>query len=163
MCGEFKNPQVDSQECKVEKHQRFDGRWISGKNAGGQVSRRETFATNPQFDIRVPCDECVLSLHLLQPMGDNKFPLGMKLFPASEEDNIPADIDWIYGKYNDAIDDVDGRNGVFIIANEASTAFKLPQGRYMLLLHLDEATQETEFSLIVRSNEECDITPHNLC
>ncbi|KAK3108056.1 hypothetical protein FSP39_000341 [Pinctada imbricata] len=135
------------------------GQWISGQNAGGQVSR-QTFHTNPQFHIDVPNHggDVRVSFILSQEATEPRYPIGFKLF-ARDGSSIPVSQEWLYEHWDSPIKTTEGDESVFIIANCApEQKYRLPPGEYLAIIHADSEDQEKKFALTVFSDKRIDVT-----
>lgn len=144
------------------------GSWRTGYNAGGQVSNRDTFASNPQVVFTVPNrggQKMLVDLTLMQEHGGEQLAIGMRVFPIETGYILSEDeshLEYLYSKYENCMTSMNGEDGVFVMGSSAEMTFLLPPGRYNALLHTDGAGEEKAFSLVVRASCHIDLEPFHV-
>lgn len=139
------------------------GRWQRNYNAGGQVSH-PTFHTNPQLEFEIPNrgQEQLVNFTLMQEKGDETFPIGLRVFEMDQGYQIPEPDDkehqnYLYSHYDSCPRTIEGQQGAFVMGSSADVTHQLPPGRYFVLLHADDSSQEKRFALVMRAT--CNINP----
>ncbi|KAK6166904.1 hypothetical protein SNE40_023508 [Patella caerulea] len=161
-CEQEKVLQYNGQELKLDRCMTIFGEWRQGINAGGQVSNRETFSTNPQFYFTVPNSgelEPVV-FHVMQEQDDNKSPVGLRLFPYNGSVSLPVDVDYMYHVYESCPQHIDGQQGKFVVTWDLDVKYVLPAGEYIALIHMDKPTDEAKYALLIKSKHDLNITAY---
>lgn len=69
-------------------------------------------------------------------------------------EDIPMSTEWLW-QNNDGgllVKTAKGDDGIFVGSNEATIDYVLEPGRYGVITHLNEPSDEAEFTLLVRSH-----------
>ncbi|RUS78730.1 hypothetical protein EGW08_013517 [Elysia chlorotica] len=131
------------------------GEFVSGKNAGGQVSNRESYHLNPQYQITIPDKgkDIPLVVHIMQTCKEPQYPVGFRLFKMEQGVELPVDIAYLYNNYQDSPADVTGSQSKFMISWDVDIRYILPPGRYIGVVHLDRPDTEKAFAIVFKSTE----------
>ncbi|XP_070210636.1 calpain-1 catalytic subunit-like isoform X2 [Littorina saxatilis] len=143
----------DGENYPLSYCQSVHGQWKAGVNSGGQISHRDSHASNPQIVISVT-QQTPIVLHVVQEQCEPRMPIGLRLYPTG---NAPLDIDEIYDLYDDAIKDTDGAQSKFVQSWDVDARYMLQPGEYNLTLHMDAPDAEKTFALIVKSSAPVDV------
>ncbi|XP_033762963.1 calpain-2 catalytic subunit-like isoform X2 [Pecten maximus] len=129
------------------------GAFISGVNAGGQVSN-DTVGNNPQFRLTVN-QRGLARFQLMQEMKEDLMPLGFRMWRV-DDGTFPLTTNWIWDNYSDdnkLARMTDNDDGKFVVAKNVSADYVLDPGQYVILIHLDGQSQETKFVMMVESHD----------
>ncbi|GFO40923.1 calpain-9 [Plakobranchus ocellatus] len=129
------------------------GQFMSGKNAGGQVSHRDSYHLNPQYQITIPDNGkgAPLVIHIMQTYKEPQYPVGFRLYKMEQGVQLPVDIGYLYDHYQDCPADLTGSQSKFMISWDVDIRYWLPPGRYIGLVHLDEPDTEKSFAIVFKS------------
>ncbi|KAK3588059.1 hypothetical protein CHS0354_012105 [Potamilus streckersoni] len=136
----------------------FFGRWVHKKNAGGQISH-PTHYLNPQYGFTITArgEEETVSFALLQAPKSTRDPIGFRVYPL--EGVVPVDQDYLYKNYESCPTNIEGSKGTFVDANSITSIWRLPPGRYLLLIHMNETTDQNIYALVCRASCHLNIEP----
>ncbi|GFS03956.1 calpain-9 [Elysia marginata] len=131
------------------------GEFVANKNAGGQVSHRESYHLNPQYQITIPDkgEKVPLVVHIMQTCKEPQYPVGFRLFQMDQGVKLPVDIVYLYDHYQDSPADITGSQSKFMISWDVDVRYMLPPGRYIGVVHLDEPNTEKAFAIVFKSTE----------
>ncbi|KAK3588058.1 hypothetical protein CHS0354_012104 [Potamilus streckersoni] len=129
----------------------YFGRWVHRKNAGGQISH-PTHYLNPQYGFTIPArgEEETVSFALLQAPKSTRDPIGFRVYPL--EGVVPVDQDYLYSNYESCPTNIEGSQGTFVNANSITSIWRLPPGRYLLLIYMNETTDQNIYALVCRAS-----------
>ncbi|CAL1547299.1 unnamed protein product [Lymnaea stagnalis] len=135
------------------------GEFISGQNAGGQVSNRASYHTNPQYLLTIPDSGSLVPVvvHIMQTNEDPQYPVGLRLFKLQNGKNPPLDAQYLYENYSNSPEHIEGSQSKFVISWDVDVRYMLPSGRYIALVHLDEPNTEKGFSILFKSDRHINI------
>ncbi|XP_035465750.2 calpain-2 catalytic subunit isoform X2 [Scophthalmus maximus] len=144
----------------------YDGRWVAGTTAGGQMTHTETFWTNPQYRIRIGklLGECSqqqgdknLLVSLMQ-MPDKRnrrlvqnFNIGFMIFEVPEEykaetGKFPASF---FSRNRPVV-----KTNIFLDAREVMKFVMLEPGEYLIVPSTFNPNETTSFILTILSKAE---------
>ncbi|KAH9503245.1 hypothetical protein Btru_068552 [Bulinus truncatus] len=129
------------------------GEFISGQNAGGQISNQTSYASNPQYLIIVPdtSTNVPVVIHIMQKNIEPQYPVGIRIYKVSEGYQPPLTTKYLYENYSKCPTHIDGDQSKFIISWDVDVRYLLPAGKYIALIHLDEPNTEKPFSILFKS------------
>ncbi|XP_069110491.1 calpain-2 catalytic subunit-like isoform X2 [Argopecten irradians] len=145
-------PQLDV-PTDVNRCQCIPGAFVSGLNAGGQVSN-DTVGNNPQFRVNVN-ERGLARFQLMQEVKDELMPLGFRMWKV-DDGTFPLSTNWIWDNYSDdnkLARMTDNDDGKFVVGKNVSADYVLDPGQYVILTHLDGPSQETKFALMMESHD----------
>ncbi|XP_076095147.1 uncharacterized protein LOC143065457 isoform X1 [Mytilus galloprovincialis] len=160
MTGKGPDLEVDGSVLQLGCSQCITGKFVSGRNAGGQISCRDTFATNPQFFITINEPQSV-KVEVMQPDQKNGFPIGIKLFE-TDRSSFQSDYNWFAQNYNNAVRDMSGNDGPFSYGTSVDCGYKLQPGTYVLLIHANGPEDQNDFAVAIYSERPVEIDSSNL-
>ncbi|KAL3831485.1 hypothetical protein ACJMK2_023226 [Sinanodonta woodiana] len=136
----------------------YFGRWVHKKNAGGQISH-PTHYLNPQYGFTIPkrAGEQTVSFALMQAPKSTLDPIGLRVYPL--EGAVPVNQDYLYNNYENCPVNIEGSQGTFMNANCITSIWRLPPGRYLLLLHMNGTTDQNTYALVCRASCNLNIEP----
>ncbi|KAL3831486.1 hypothetical protein ACJMK2_023227 [Sinanodonta woodiana] len=139
---------LDTEICFCEC---YFGRWVHKINAGGQISH-PTHYLNPQYGFTIPADggEELVSFTLTQAPRSTRDPIGFRVYPL--EGAVPVNQDYLYNNYENCPANTEGSQGTFVNANCITSIWRLPPGRYLLLIHMNATTDQNIYALVCRAS-----------
>jgi len=159
--------------CWHEQH--INSSWIAGETAGGCRNFIETFASNPQFLIKLVDSDndddemctCVVSLmqkgsrkkKALSESGGGALSIGFAIYLLEDPENTTLPLDRDFFRYNRQT----ARSPSFINYREVVTRFKLKPGSYVVIPSTFEPDEEGDFLLRIFSEKEPESGCQALC
>lgn len=137
----------------------FDGAWIRNRTAGGCRNYISTFASNPQYRVRLidpdPDDDddlCTVIFAVMQKYrrnlkaaGLDNVPIGFAVYDAGDySGRLPTE----FFRTNRTV----MRSALFINLREVSGRFRVPPGNYVIIPSTYDPNEEAEFMLRIFTN-----------
>lgn len=159
MTGKGPELETGGRTLSLECTQCIPGKFVTGHNAGGQISCR-TFGSNPQFLLHIDRPQTI-KVEIMQPEQKDGFPLGIKLFQSGRE-NFPGDYEYFASNYDSAVKDLSGNDGPFSYGSSVDCGYCLQPGTYLLLIHANAVEDQNDFALAIYSENPIKIESANL-
>ncbi|KAH9488773.1 hypothetical protein Btru_059398 [Bulinus truncatus] len=149
---------IMGKNCSLAYEKLLSGKFVMNVNAGGQISNRNSFATNPQYLITIPNTDKLLPLvmHVMQKKVEPQYALGFRIYKIAENQQPPLDIELLYDGSR-LVKNTEGTTYKFVSTWDMDVKYLLPPGKYVALLHLNTPKEVKEFFILLKSTRPVDI------